>query len=117
MAPGAFAALLDTGSVLCWGHRDLGGVCPALEGGTQLVATNGAFAAVLAEGVVTWGSVFAGDGDGSWGDGLYWLYIYNYVSILALMQCLAPVAWKDKRKSTRGSTTMKDFFSAIPHVW
>lgn len=57
---GAFAALLDTGSVLCWGHRDLGGVCPALEGVTQLVATNGAFAAVLAEGVVTWGSVFAG---------------------------------------------------------
>jgi len=57
---GAFAALLDTGSVLCWGHRDLGGVCPALEGVTRLVATNGAFAAVLAEGVVTWGSVFAG---------------------------------------------------------
>jgi hypothetical protein len=76
MAPGAFAALLDTGSVLCWGHRDLGGVCPALEGMTRLVATNGAFAAVLAEGVVTWGSVFAGDGDGSWGDGLYWIYIY-----------------------------------------
>ena len=80
MAPGAFAALLDTGSVLCWGHRDLGGVCPALEGVTQLVATNGAFAAVLAEGVVTWGSVFAGDGDGSWVMGyIGYIYIIMYL--------------------------------------
>ena len=65
MAPGAFAALLDTGSVLCWGHRDLGGLRPASLSGlgvTRLVATNGAFAAVHAEGVVTWGSVFAGHG-------------------------------------------------------
>eukprot|EP00435_Cladocopium_sp_Y103_P008011 s4466_g2.t1 len=60
---GAFAALLDTGSVLCWGHRDLGGRGPGLDGldgVTRLVATNGAFAAVLGEQVVTWGSVFAG---------------------------------------------------------
>ena len=65
LAPGAFAALLDTGSVLCWGHRDLGGAGPGrLEGVTRLVATNGAFAAVLAEAVVTWGSVFAGEGGG-----------------------------------------------------
>lgn len=63
---GAFAAILDTGEVISWGHADLGGdstaVHDALQQIQQIESTSGAFAAIRADGqVITWGSFFAGD--------------------------------------------------------
>lgn len=65
---GAFAALLDTGTVLCWGHRDLGGhlsdetrellVQQRLH---RLVASNGAFAVLGETDLVSWGNHFGGE--------------------------------------------------------
>ena len=67
VGPGAFAALLDTGTVLCWGHHDLGGhlsdetrellVQQRLH---RLVASNGAFVALGETDLVSWGNHFGG---------------------------------------------------------
>ena len=52
----AFAAILDDGSVVTWGHEDLGGesrpVQDRLNGVQQIQASSGAFAAILMDGSV-----------------------------------------------------------------
>lgn len=65
----AFAALKSDGSLIAWGHPDLGGDCSSvqeqLKGVQSIVATNTAFAARKCDGsVVTWGHPEAG-GDSS----------------------------------------------------
>ena len=63
----AFAAILEDGSVVTWGHEEYGGNSSAvrdqLKGVMQIQATQQAFAAILEDGsVVTWGSAdFGGD--------------------------------------------------------
>ena len=63
----AFAAILEDGSVVTWGHAQHGGDSSAvqdqLEGVQKIQATDRAFAAILADGcVVTWGdSGYGGD--------------------------------------------------------
>ena len=57
---GAFAAILTDGSVVTWGHEELGGNSRAvqnqLKGVQHIQASEGAFAAILTDGsVVTWG--------------------------------------------------------------
>ena len=57
---GAFAAILEDGSVVTWGRADCGGVSSSvqdqLRGVQQIQAAKQAFAAILADGsVVTWG--------------------------------------------------------------
>eukprot|EP00434_Breviolum_minutum_P031260 symbB.v1.2.027641.t1/scaffold2850.1/size68925/3 len=59
-AGGAFAAILEDGSVITWGDANSGGDSSAVEdqlrGVQQIQATSQAFAAILADGsVVTWG--------------------------------------------------------------
>ena len=66
---GAFAAILEDGSVVTWGSTVVGGDSSAvqdqLKGVKQIQATVGAFAAILEDGsVVTWGNAGAG-GDSS----------------------------------------------------
>ena len=66
---GAFAAILEDGSVVTWGDSGFGGHSSAvqdqLHGVQQIQATSGAFAAILADGsVVTWGRADCG-GDSS----------------------------------------------------
>ena len=66
---GAFAAILEDGSVVTWGDEDSGGDSSAvgdqLKRVQQIQATMGAFAAILADGsVVTWGDEDLG-GDSS----------------------------------------------------
>ena len=64
---GAFAAILEDGSVVTWGRAnqcgDSSAVRDQLKGVQQIQATNGAFAAILEDGsVVTWGNAdFGGD--------------------------------------------------------
>ena len=58
---GAFAAILDDGTVRAWGHPDYGGDCTAvadyLHNVVELQATSMAFAAILGNRtVVTWGA-------------------------------------------------------------
>ena len=65
----AFAAILEDGSVVTWGHEHAGGDSSAvqdqLRGVRQIQATDFAFAAILAgESVVTWGDADRG-GDSS----------------------------------------------------
>ena len=52
----AFAAILENGSVVTWGHDDFGGdgstVQDQLKGVQQIQASKGAFAAVLTDGTV-----------------------------------------------------------------
>ena len=63
----AFAAILEDGSVVTWGHAKSGGDSSAvqdqLKGVQQIQATEQAFAAILEDGcVVTWGdAAFGGD--------------------------------------------------------
>ena len=57
----AFAAILDTGCVVTWGHDKFGGDSSAVQERLRNVrhiqATKGAFAAILEDlSVVTWGS-------------------------------------------------------------
>ncbi|CAE8607642.1 unnamed protein product [Polarella glacialis] len=58
---GAFAVIKNNGSVVTWGHPDMGGDSSAVaslltEGVVQIVATDAAFAAIKDDGsVVTWG--------------------------------------------------------------
>ena len=57
----AFAAILEDGSIVSWGHADLGGdsspVRDQLRAVRQIQATGVAFAAILENGsVITWGS-------------------------------------------------------------
>ena len=57
---GAFAAILDDGSVVTWGDAECGGDSSAvqtrLKNVQQIQASGGAFAAILDDGsVVTWG--------------------------------------------------------------
>ena len=64
----AFAAILEDGSVVTWGHRGDGGDSSAVQDQLrkvqQIQATDGAFAAILTDGsVVTWGH--RGDGGDS----------------------------------------------------
>ena len=66
---GAFAAILEDGSVVTWGDADCGGDSSAvqdqLKGVQQIQATSEAFAAILEDGsVVTWGNADCG-GDSS----------------------------------------------------
>ena len=68
---GAFAAILQDGSVVTWGHADFGGDSSAVQDRLrcgcvrQIQATDGAFAAILEDGfVVTWGHERSG-GDSS----------------------------------------------------
>ena len=66
---GAFAAILEDGSVVTWGSPDDGGdssaVSDQLKNVQQVKGTNAAFAAILADGsVVTWGDPGSG-GDSS----------------------------------------------------
>ncbi|CAE8607641.1 unnamed protein product [Polarella glacialis] len=82
---GAFAVIKNNGSVVTWGHPDMGGDSSAVaslltEGVVQIVATDAAFAAIKDDGIcgntgafaarksngslVTWGSQFFG-GDSS----------------------------------------------------
>lgn len=61
----AFAAILSDGTVVTWGHSDLGGDSSAvqdkLRNVQQVHATHSAFAAVLSDGtVVTWGHSASG---------------------------------------------------------
>ena len=65
----AFAAILDDGSIVTWGHASHGGDSSAvqrqLKNVQQIQATGAAFAAILGDGsVVTWGSAKRG-GDSS----------------------------------------------------
>ena len=65
----AFAAILEDGSVVTWGHAGFGGDSSAvqdqLRGVQQIQATDRAFAAILEDGsVVTWGDAYRG-GDSS----------------------------------------------------
>ena len=65
----AFAAILEDGSVVTWGHRLRGGDSSAvrdqLKGVQQIQATEMAFAAILEDGsVLTWGDEYCG-GDSS----------------------------------------------------
>ena len=65
---GKFAAILGDGSVVTWGHANLGGDSSAMQDRLrhvrQIQASSYAFAAILGDGsVVTWGpSNFGGDG-------------------------------------------------------
>ncbi|CAJ1425596.1 unnamed protein product, partial [Effrenium voratum] len=66
---GAFAAILESGSVVTWGKAGLGGdssqVQEQLRSVQHIQATKGAFAAILESGaVVTWGHAELG-GDSS----------------------------------------------------
>ena len=67
---GAFAAILEDGSVVTWGAAGFGGDCSTvrdqLRGVKQIQATEAAFAAVLEDGsVVTWGHpCYGGDSSG-----------------------------------------------------
>ncbi|CAE7618367.1 unnamed protein product [Symbiodinium sp. CCMP2456] len=66
---GAFAAILDNGSVVTWGYSDYGGdssvVQDQLRDVQQIQASWGAFAAILGDGsVVGWGRANCG-GDSS----------------------------------------------------
>eukprot|EP00434_Breviolum_minutum_P039212 symbB.v1.2.034812.t1/scaffold4559.1/size42167/1 len=66
---GAFAAILEDGSVITWGEADCGGDSSAvgnqLRGVQQIQATSYAFAAILEDGsVITWGEQRRG-GDSS----------------------------------------------------
>ena len=68
---GAFAAILEDGSVVTWGHEDRGGDSSAVRDELRAVQQiqaarlGGAFAAILADGsVVTWGHAEDG-GDSS----------------------------------------------------
>ena len=64
---GAFAAILEDGSVITWGDADYGGDSSAvrdqLKGVQQIQASREAFAAILGDGsVVTWGDAdYGGD--------------------------------------------------------
>ena len=60
---GAFAAILQDGSVVTWGLADSSAVRDQLKGVQQIQATSQAFAAILEDGsVVTWGDAeFGGD--------------------------------------------------------
>ena len=58
---GAFAAILDDGSVVTWGNAEFGADSSAVEtqlkNVQQIQASEGAFAAILEDGaVVTWGN-------------------------------------------------------------
>lgn len=58
---GAFAAILEDGTVVAWGDFEFGGDCSLeqdqLQGVQQITASSGAFAALLETGaVVTWGN-------------------------------------------------------------
>merc|ERR1712034_25188 len=64
---GAFAALLDNGSVFAWGHKNWGGKTPhdiqskLMENVTMINSTHGAFAALLEDGsVLAWGDEYSG---------------------------------------------------------
>ena len=64
---GAFAAILESGAVVTWGHPEFGGdsseVQEQLRNVQHIQATDAAFAAILESGfVVTWGDPeFGGD--------------------------------------------------------
>ena len=71
----AFAAILSTGQVVSWGHRQWGGTVPFLGDVRHLEATSGAFAALLATGsVVTWGHPEFG-GDSIWTEMSFWMVL------------------------------------------
>ena len=72
---GAFAAILEDGSVVSWGNEDSGGDSSAvgdqLKGVQQIQATYDAFAAILKDGsVVTWGNEDCGGDSSAVGDQL-----------------------------------------------
>jgi alpha-tubulin suppressor-like RCC1 family protein len=73
-SPGAFAAILDNGSVVTWGSQDFGGDSSAVQEQLKIVqqiqASSEAFAAILDDGsVVSWGARCSG-GDSSKVQGL-----------------------------------------------